>query len=780
MDKLHGQKQIAAAIKALERQQLMMAFDAFRPESRPNKKQEEVLRDLGKIQYRYVVAGNQCLPEGTLIPTPTGLVEVQDIRPGDEVYDQDGKIIKVEANFDNGEAEVVELTNRGIVWGESTLNHTWLTCTSSDRIYTEREITAEEFKRDTQVIRTEIAPPLGSVNEEHAYIIGALLGDGCGTVPGLDIIKTWNRESLLKYLAGLIDTDGSVFVDSWDNLNVKIGMQALPVIESVKYAMLALWQTPVSITVEKRKKYVNGPIYNIGISSNAFSKRILKELSCYLQVERKQYKSSYDNLESKRSHSGRVGLKLGKTRKARVFDIRVASKRSLYLTATGLVTHNSGKSQLASREVAWILNDTHPYWERPREWRDEPLLILVAGQDLTMIATELWHKKLAPFLDQSEWRPEKQGNTLKKVINKRTGDQIVFLSHSDGSEKNRKHMQGYTAHYVWLDEMPTNTSILEELQLRVQSKKGYLLATFTPKFRNDKIRKIVDGSKEPYAKKYKMSKFDNPIFAHAFEAEMARLAGFSEQERNTILYGEWSTGDNAVYTFDYDKMTVDKLPDHYNAGWRHVESVDPALRSKCGYTLWAEDPNTGTWYLVNDEYVKGDATLDPETLFAIIQKRSSGYNICRRISDSMAYYTSIAAKHGINYIIPYSKNNRKEELIKGLQLALSLGKVKIGRWCGSFIDEIQSCHFQESTDKIINSSSYHTLDCAQYFCDNVPKYDPAKAALPWQVMLQQSHQKRLAMESEAQKLNQQISQGRGKRVVKPIQAWGRRGKFRVR
>ncbi len=439
--------------------------------------------------------------------------------------------------------------------------------------------------------------------------------------------------------------------------------------------------------------------------------------------------------------------------------------------------NQSGKSQLAAREVAWILTDTHPYWKRPPEWGEEPLLILIAGQDLTMMATELWAKKLAPFLDQSEWRPERQGNTLKKVINKKTGDQIIFLSHSDGSEKNRKHMQGYTAHYVWLDEMPTNTSILEELQLRIQSKKGYFIATFTPKFRNDKIRRIVDSSEEPYAKKYRMSKFDNPIFADAFEEEMSRLQGFSEAERRTILYGDWSTGDNAVYHFDYELMTVDQLPNHYNAGWRHVEAVDPALRSKCGYSLWAEDPNDGIWYLVNDEYIQGDATLDPDKLFHLIQKRSENFNIVRRISDSMAFYTSVAAKYGVNYIIPYSKNNRKDELIKGLQTALSTGKIKIGRWCGTFIDEVQSCQFQEDSDKIINSSIYHTLDCAQYFSDNMPKYDPSKAALPWQVMLHKAHQRRLSDESQALKLSK-IQ--KGGRVAKPLKAWGNRGNGRYR
>lgn len=834
-------KIVAAALRALERKQLVYAFDAYRPETRANPKQEEVLRDFQRIQYRYVVAGNQCMPEGTLISTPSGLKEIQDIRPGDTVYDQNGKEILVEANFDNGEAEVVELISRGIVWGESTLNHTWLTCNSSDRRYKEKELTLEEFKRDTQVLRKEVKLPLGEIDEPHAYVLGALLGDGCSRANGivissendlipthiasllgkdltapksgyswrikgspeinhynewckgkyahektcdLNIIKTWNRDSLLKYVAGLIDTDGSVYVDSWDNLTIRIEMQALSVIESVKYAMLALWQTPVSISINDREKYVNGPTYSIKVSSNAFSKRMVKELSKYILTERKQYKASYDNLSSSRSSSDRIGIKLGQKRKARVYDIRVASSRSLYLTATGLVTHNSGKSQLAAREIAWLVGRCHPYKDIDAIQQGEPLLILVAGQDLTMMATELWAKKIAPFLDLSDWKPEKQGNTLKKVVNTKTGDTIVFLSHSDSSDKNRKHMQGYVANYVWLDEMPSNTAILEELQLRIQSKGkmgrvSSFMATFTPKFRSDKIRKIVDSSREPYSKKYKMSKFDNPIFADSYEEEMARLEGFSESEKNTILYGDWSTGENAVYKFDYDKMTVDSLPNHYNAGWRHIESVDPALRSKCGYTLWAEDPNDGTWYLVSDEYIHGDQALDPDGLFHEIQKRSTGYNLARRISDSMAWYTSVANKYGVNYLIPFNKNSRKEELIKGLQVALSSGKVKIGRWCGTFIDEIQSCQFHEDSDRIINSSSYHTLDCAQYFCDLIPPYDPAKAVLPWDVMLQQSHQRRLQAESNQQKLNNKVSKGRNGRVMRSIKGWGR-GKFRIK
>lgn len=426
--------------------------------------------------------------------------------------------------------------------------------------------------------------------------------------------------------------------------------------------------------------------------------------------------------------------------------------------------NQSGKSATPAREIAWILNQDHPYWSRPEEWANEPLLIIIAGQDLTMMGTELWGKKLKPFLDMNKWKEVRQGGVLKQIVNQETKDTIILVSHADGSDNNRKHMQGYTAHYVWLDEMPSNHIILEELQLRVQSKKGYFLATFTPKFRNDRIRKIIDGSTPPFAKVYRMSKFDNPIFADSREEEMARLAGFSEAERRTILYGDWSTGDSAVYRFDYDAMTVPSMPEYYSHGWKHVLSVDPAMKSKFGFTLWAEDPATGTWILIRDEYIEG--LLAPSDIVIAVEERTKGYNIVRRICDPHEpWFRGEALKmFRHNYLIVEDKRDRKHDMIKNLQHKLSSGKIKIGSWCSTFLDEIQSCQWAENTDRIINASSYHTLDCSQYFCDLIPAFDPINVPTPWQVELR--------MKSNAQKAAKHSQSSIRKSGSRNIRGWG--------
>lgn len=425
--------------------------------------------------------------------------------------------------------------------------------------------------------------------------------------------------------------------------------------------------------------------------------------------------------------------------------------------------NQSGKSQLAARDLTWVLNNEHPYFKRPAHWGQEPMTILVAVQDLTL-GSEMWYKKIKPFLTD-DWREERQGNSLKKCSNRVNGDTIYFVSHSDGSEKNRKHMQGYVAHYLWLDEMPSSHKILEELQRRVDARQGRFIATFTPKFKNDTIRRMVDSSRAPVSAKYQMGKLDNPIYADRLEEEMQKLAGLPESEKRTILYGEWSTGEDAVYHFDYEAMTVASMPDNYSHGWRHVVSVDPALRSVCGFTLWAEDPNTQIWYLVDDTPVIGSVTLDPETLFQTVFDKYKSYNIVRRITDSMPFFQATASKHGENFMTPYNKNdNRKKDLIKGLQTMLSSNRIKIGRWCTTFVDEIQSCQFREESDKLVNSSSYHTLDCAQYFCDAIPApADKMNYSQPWEVKLRQENQQFKAKEKATASATR----------IKPITGWGR-------
>ncbi len=414
--------------------------------------------------------------------------------------------------------------------------------------------------------------------------------------------------------------------------------------------------------------------------------------------------------------------------------------------------NRGGKTATPPREISWILMGKHPYWTRPASWGNEPLTIIIAGQDRKMMELMIWEKKLKPFLNPDDWKEVRQGMALQYVTHRTTGDQIIFISHSDSSERNRKFMQGYKAHYVWLDEMPSSFAILEELQRRTDDTQGPFIATFTPKHRNMQIRKIVDAAKLPIAKKYFLPKLDNPIFKGREAEERAKLDGYSEAYKNTVLHGAWMAGEDAVYLFNPETMMM-PLPDNYSLQWRHVEAVDPALKSKFGFTLWAEDPMTGQWYLARSDYIEG--IYDPQSVYEQVQKMTAGYNICRRVCDPHEVWyiqTANSNKCKPAYISPYNKNARKGELIKNFQA--SLGKdVIIPGFNTKFLEEIDDCRWSESQEnKIVNASSFHLLDSAQYFVDCRPKWDgPSQPIDGFHAWLYEANEKRKRSEASERK-----------------------------
>lgn len=408
----------------------------------------------------------------------------------------------------------------------------------------------------------------------------------------------------------------------------------------------------------------------------------------------------------------------------------------------------SGKSQTCSRLITWVLTDTHPSWKRPVEWGDEPLLILVAGRTGKQIEESLL-PKLESYLTSGTYKIVRIGNIAQR-LEMDNGNRIVFQSLENPSMA-RERIQSYVAHLVWVDEMPPTAFIIDELQRRVQARSGYFLASFTPLVVNDSIRKMVDSAKEPYSKKYKFTMFDNPLYAsEEKKAEIiASMAGMPESIRNTRLFGDWSANDEAVYYFDYETMV--EMPPNYSPLWRHVESVDPALKSALGLTIWAEDPVTNTWYCILDEYVKG--IFVPTELVAAIREKTKGYNIIRRISDPHeVWYIQTAASMGISYMGVPKKNERKNELIKQLQQFLGSRRVRISPTCQRIVSELQECHWSDrSESRIVNASSYHLLDSAQYFCDSIPtipKKAPQLTIDNWHSKLLEANSKRLKIEEK--------------------------------
>lgn len=421
--------------------------------------------------------------------------------------------------------------------------------------------------------------------------------------------------------------------------------------------------------------------------------------------------------------------------------------------------NQSGKSQVLRREVAWIFENKHPYFERPDDWSDsEPLQILLVGKTRRMLEDSLW-SGIKRFLT-CNYKETKVGPHLEKITNQDNGNTIILLSHDNPSVAVER-IQSYTAHYIGLDEMPTSYRIIEELQRRGQAKGARFLASFTPKSQNIKIKQMVDALKYPFGKVYRLRSLDNPVMdAKKKEALLASLEGLSDSFKRTILEGDWMVGERAVYQFNAD-LSILEPPETYSKGWRHVESVDPAASAEFGFTLWAEDPATGLWYCVREEYFKGPHV--PQSIFEQIQEITKGYNVVRRVCDPHeVWYMQTASANGVQYSCPFDKNSRKKELIKGLQSAI-IDRIRIAPWCESLIEEFSTCQYREDSDKIVNATSYHLLDTAQYFVDLLPPFDPAAKPVEWHAKLREDNRKR--KERKAKMSQMKVNTRRGRSIA---------------
>lgn len=269
-------------------------------------------------------------------------------------------------------------------------------------VYGERKV-SEFYSKNQYVRRSFVKIPCGNVTQPHAYAIGALLGDGgrrenhvggyisaatphvpekvsrvLGTpvtknhhsnytyyvhqlkrkcnlynewmgeryahekLADWSIIDSWDRNTCLEFMAGLLDTDGSVHMSKdTASLNIGFGCQAFPVVEAFQKLFFKLWQHNLNIRKDIHKDYKNGPVYYVNCKSNLYSKIALKELDPYLVSPSRKWKSNYSDLPEQRKHD-RLGVKLGNKRWCKTYDLEVNNDTHLYLLANeGLVTHNS-------------------------------------------------------------------------------------------------------------------------------------------------------------------------------------------------------------------------------------------------------------------------------------------------------------------------------------------------------------------------------------------------------------------------------------------------------
>lgn len=427
--------------------------------------------------------------------------------------------------------------------------------------------------------------------------------------------------------------------------------------------------------------------------------------------------------------------------------------------------NQSSKTTLGARTFSWMLTETHPSWERPAAWGQERLQILILGKSGKIIEESLYYR-IKSYIDPAELHEFRAGNILQKVIHKPTGNTLLFQSYENVNQA-RERIQSYTAHGVWIDEMPNSLELFNEALRRIQAREGYFWATFTPLIVNNEIRHFCDNLPETQGAMFKIHMFDNPLYTPDKQQRiLEEMALYPEHVRKCRLEGEWMSAENSVYFFDPGSM-VRSPPPTYSQSWRHVESSDPAARSAHGLTVWAEDPSTGFWYCIRAEYLSG--LRDTDEYVTAVKLRTQGLNIVRRVYDSACpWYADSATKQGLIYTPVQHKSHRKLEMVKAMQLSLG-NQLFLAPWCEDLITEFTVMQWSSSTDnKIAKSSKYHLHDSAVYFLDCKPKYDGVPMQSDYWHEFRKAGQERKVAEYEKKQ-----SAGKMPRQVRGIKHRGR-------
>lgn len=540
--------------------------------------------------------GRRCLAKGTLVMTPAGPTKIEDLKVGDIVYDENGNPVKVFDVIDQGIQYVYDLVNHGILLASCTLDHKWLIRHLGKDNLKVKE--TGDCTRDDQIARQEVVCPLGPKNEPLAYVLGALLGDGCCRGPGLvissgdeilvakvasllnttykknsiynyswympahnkkkiphyfewchnkyahektvdlNVIRTWDRESLLSFLAGVLDTDGHVEFNGngCKEIAIVLSMQSLPVVEAFRYGLLALWGVSTNITLDNRPKYKNGPCHTVSVKNIYQCKRILKELTPHLVLARKQYQPVYDTLVPHnmnplgRGFKGVRGLK--NPRLEPCYDITVDSPSSLYLLANGLVTHNSGKTSLLA------IKALHLAATKPGAKENEPYIVLVISpyenqlnKIFEYMRTALVNAKSLRVID------DKRDPQILAFANK--GTIRGFTAGSKAGARSAK-IRGEDGHAILLDE----TSLIRDedmdaiLAIMASHEDCKLYYSTTPSGLPDKFKAACEDPKQRF-KEFWFTSHESPAYSEdADETFKAQMDRFSYEHEIIATFGE--------------------------------------------------------------------------------------------------------------------------------------------------------------------------------------------------------------------------------------------------
>lgn len=360
-------------------------------------------------------AYDEALKHGSSIYYEDRIGKIEDVKVGDRIYGQDGKLTTVEEVLPQGITEIYKMTLRDGRIVETSPNHLWDVLDKSNKVKIKTTKDLKETLTKTNPFYIKLTEPI-SYSEKNflisPYILGYHLGDGdsCGgrfcsvdEEPILEykkqyeitvsndnlhyyakgLVKDWKKLNLFNnkhipeeyfygsitqrkdLLSGLFDSDGGVNVNTSKNGKLKstsvFTNTNFFLIEGVKRLLGSLG---ISFTCHRRNRSRNGKTSKI-----SYDILIQSDFNIF-KIKRKS-----DKIIKRLTNNKRIPIKsIEKVEDAYSTCIRVDNENSLFLTNDFIVTHNCAKDSYRRSYEAVL-----PALVTPYGWRCAPILAFTGG-----------------------------------------------------------------------------------------------------------------------------------------------------------------------------------------------------------------------------------------------------------------------------------------------------------------------------------------------------------------------------------------------------------------
>jgi len=401
--------------------------------------------------------------------------------------------------------------------------------------------------------------------------------------------------------------------------------------------------------------------------------------------------------------------------------------------------NRSGKTFSTCRDISWMICRNHPFnkkwnlgkWTEEAYLNSAPKRFWVFGPNYDFVNSEMWNKYIQGFVP--EWfytdangKQMVEYTTQKNVdrVTCKNGDIIEFRSYA----QDLRSMMGASVDVVLIDEMPPNVMIITELLTRTFDKDGVMIMGFTPLNPVEEIKDFLDT--HPNVQTFSWSLIHNPWYKNNPERSQHAVSTWGQcgpAELESRMKGDWYYELKGGFVFANLEMEVVEdfdVPTY----WRRCRVADPAAHVT-GFCQFAEDPDTGIWYCCDaTEFEWKNALATPEHILKEIDRRlpHPGFKYTLSLYDNASGFFGAYAKN-VQFRPTMLKN--REQAIMALRNEVTSKRLRFFRQKASgLMRQINVYQFRENG--MIKKTDDHMLDCAMYFCREIPVYDAKKPNLP--------------------------------------------------